>query len=164
MEKKENSKSYKTIPILVFVALIIKVAYSIYIIANGASVDTTEALIALAGRFIDVVMCFVLAVWFLHIFFYAENAIGRKTMKVATITVVVTAIINLLVKMISSLYFTNSVEWILGYSGAELLVVIIISVYLLKIYSSYRKEQKQLHHRKKHRSDATLLDALLGRI
>lgn len=161
---KEDSKSYKTIPILLFVALIVKVAYSVYLIANGASVETTDDMVMLAGRFIDTVMSLVIAVWFLHIIFYVEKAIGRKTMKVATITVVVTAIINLLVKMATTLYFTNSLEWMLGYTGAELLVVIAISVYLLKIYSAYRKEQRQLHHRRKHRSEATLLDALLGRL
>lgn len=155
---------HRFLPIVIFGILTLKVIFSIVLIVKGAVADSIDGMLDLLNKSIDVVMWLITAIWFLHIYLYSIKVIGRAPMKMATFCVIGSVLVELISSMFVNLHETNCLWWMVGYSVIEIVFVFVILAELLNIYVKYRGDQKRKHYRRRHRTDATLMDSLLGRI
>lgn len=143
-----------------FVSCMAKALYSIFVLINKGEAETLSDTILMIRDFLDIVVWFVIAILFLHIFLYGQNRVTRRNLASAIDITIVFAILKVACSIFCTMYFVNSGIWNIVYSVLESLVLLWALIYMLKFWYSKQKDSRKLRQHDKPQDGYTLRDEL----
>ena len=168
MESESNHALRKSLPLIIFIVLFIKVVYSIVLFAIEDPLVDSNGFALETRMIIDTIMWLLLALWFLHIFLYEIGRIGRKTLNVANRVVIIFAFLKVLITIFFTFYYLPSGIWSGIFSLLEVVICLVVLVYVLRMwyldYQDHQSIRKASHHHGKKENYYTLMDEMRRRL
>lgn len=168
MESKSNSTLRKSLPLIIFIVLFIKVIYSVVLFAMEDPMVDSNGFALETRMIIDTITWTMLALWFLHIYLYVVGRIGRKTLNVANRVVIISAFVKVLSTIFFTFYYLPSGIWSVIFSLLEAVICFVVLIVVCRMwYLDYKDQQsirKASYHHGEKNDYYTLMDEMQRRL
>lgn len=148
----------KFLPICLSVFLVLKAVLSLYMLKVTGAFASIKAVASSYNELFGVIMSLVLAMWFLSVFLYMIEKIGRHRISITTLITVLFAVVRYLTVSLYITGLTQDSAWLIFYIVIDFILFLLLLAYtvglLIKSIRGYRE------YKRNNKKNYTLKDEL----